>query len=271
MQFSVLMSVYYKEKPEFLESCIKSLLEQTVVPSQIVLVLDGTLTNELQQVVDDFAAKQPELFTVVPLKENGGIGRAAAIGLEHCKFDLVAKMDSDDLCRPDRFEKQLEEFKKDKDLALLGAYLAEFMGESSNIVAVRSVPLTMPQILKYARRRDPFNNSTVMYKKQAVLESGSYGDLRRCEDYDLFVRMLHKGFKAKNLKETLVYYRLSQDTYSRRGSWQNLNDFLKVHWKIYKLGFCSLIDFIIPCCGQIVLSIIPRKMKDLFYKKLLRK
>jgi len=271
MQFSVLMSVYLKEKPEQLQKCIESLLCQTKPADQIVLVLDGPLSDALWQVINTFAAAQPHLFTVVPLLENVGIGMATNIGLDYCRHDLIAKMDSDDICREDRFAKQLEEFEKDPDLALLGSYLAEFLETPDKVVAVRKVPLKGADIYKYARRRDPFNNQTVMYKKRAVQDSGGYSPLRRCEDYDLFVRMLAKGYQSRNLPEVLVYYRLSENVYRRRGSWQNLRDFVSVRWNIYRRGFSNLLDFLIPCTAQLIFCILPRFLRDIFYRRLLRK
>lgn len=271
MQFSVLMSVYYKEKPLQLHNCIESLLGQTHPADQIVLVLDGPLSAELWDVINGFANAHPHLFTVVPLLENVGIGQAANVGLEYCSHGLVAKMDSDDICHPERFALQLAEFEKDPALDLLGSYIAEFKDTTENIVSVRRVPLTQKEILKYARRRDPFNNQTVMYKKKAVQESGGYSPLRRCEDYDLFVRMLAHGCKCKNLDQVLVYYRLSEDVYKRRGSWQNLRDFVAVRWIIHRRGFSGPWDFLLPCAGQLIFSLLPRPLRDVFYRRLLRK
>ena len=268
-QYSVLMSVYYKEKPEYLKQAIESILCQTVQPDDFVLVCDGPLTAELDKVIVGY--KDNPIFHVVRLKENVGIGRAANVGIEHCKNELIAKMDSDDIAVPQRCEWQLHEFEMNPDLAVLGGQLYEFIDNIDNVVSKKVVPEQYNEIIKYAKRRDPFNNQTVMYKKSVVKDVGGYENLTRCEDYDLYARILNAWYLCQNLNRFLVYYRLERDTYRRRKSSENVKSFIKVRWKIHKSGFSSLMDFLIPTTAQIIMYCAPNGLQKFVYEKILRK
>lgn len=271
MNYSVLMSVYYKENPAHLRESIRSMLDQTAPPDDFVLVCDGPLNEWLDGVIAQFQEEYPRLFQVIRLEKNVGIGGAANEGLRYCRNELIAKMDADDIALPHRCARQLALFGQNPQLAIVGAQLAEFKGSTSNVVAVRRVPLMHKEICRYARRRMPFNNQTIMYKKSAVQATGGYLELQRCEDYSLVVRMLQTGAFSQNLDEVLVYFRLSEDAYRRRGMRENLASFIRVRWDIHRSGFSSLADFLIPCAGQVLLSAMPNGLRDRFYRSILRK
>ncbi len=271
VNYSVLMSVYYKEKPDYLIQSIESMLNQTKVTNEFVIVCDGPLTKELDNVIEDYISRHPNLFKIIRLKENVGIGKAANIGLKKCTNNLVAKMDSDDISRLDRCEKQVNCFINDNDLAIVGGHISEFIGDVSDSFSVRKVPIEYNQILKYAKRRMPFNNQTVMYKKNAVLDVGGYSNLTRCEDYELYTRMLRNNYKAINLDNVLVDYRLNDDAIKRRGTILQLKSFTKVRWILYKNNFSNFIDFLIPVSAQIVITVVPNRLRKIIYKKLIRK
>ena len=127
-KFSVLMSLYIKEKPEHFSACIESILSQTVLPDEIVIVLDGPISDELKVVLDSYVEKHPKLFNIIPLQENKGLGLALQEGMLHCKNELIARMDTDDICRKDRFELQLKEFENDLNLDVCGSHILEFEG-----------------------------------------------------------------------------------------------------------------------------------------------
>jgi len=224
----------------------------------------------LNEVIRKFRQENPDLFQIIRLEKNLGIGGAANKGLNYCKNDLVAKMDADDIARNDRCEKQLHIFNTNSSIDIVGSHIIEFREDISNENSRRIVPLKHSEILKYAKRRMPFNNQTVMYRKNKVLQAGGYSSLKRCEDYDLYSRMLMQGCHAQNIDDCLVWYRLTDDAFQRRGTWENFKGFVSVRWKMHKRGFSSLLDFVIPCCGQVVLLIITKNMKDIFYKKFLR-
>lgn len=270
MKYSVLMSVYHRENPEHFKQSLQSMLDQTLFPAQFVLVKDGKLSGGLEAVIKEVCALYPDLFCIVELERNEGIGAAAARGLDMCEHEFVAKMDSDDIAKSHRCERQMEQFLKDESLDIVGAQLTEFIGDTDNTVADRIVPLRHEDILRFARRRAPFNNQTVIYRRSAVIRAGGYMNLRRCEDYDLYIRMLHGGAKAMNLDESLVYYRLTDDVYSRRGNLKNTSAFVRTRYHAMKMGFSSFWDFFVACTAQIIIALSPKWLRKKFYIKILR-
>ncbi len=270
-KFSVLMSLYIKEKPEYLKACMDSVLCQTVLPSQIVIVKDGPLTPELEDVLAQYADRDPQLYTFVPLETNRGLGLALAEGMHHCEHELVARMDADDIAREDRFEKQLAEFEKDKDLDICGSHIGEFVGDPENIVAKRTVPLTHSEIRKYQKRRDAFNHMTVMYKKNAVLRAGNYQSCLLMEDTYLWVNMLTSGAKAMNIDDTLVYARIGKDMFERRGGLSYFKKYKTGRRKVYETGFISRWDYIYTLFIQFVVAIMPNKLRGWVFTTLLHK
>ncbi len=270
MKYSVLMSVYKGEKAEFFKLSLKSIFEQTKPPEQIVVVCDGRLTRELNSVINKYLKLYPNILTVYRLKNNMGTGYAANIGLKLCRNEIIAKMDSDDVAYTNRCEKQLNEFEKDKNLDMLGGFISEFEGNIENEIAIKKVPLTHKEILKYSKRRNPFNNQTLMYKKSKAIKCGGYTCNTRCEDYDFIVKMIMSGAKCKNLSDVLVHYRLDGGAYERRKNWKNTVGFISVRYKNYKRGFCSFLDFLIPCAVQLLIFILPISFTKKLYLKLLR-
>ena len=214
-EFTVLLSVYKKEKPEYLKQSLESVFSQTIRASQVVLVEDGPLTPALNSIIKDYRSKYHE-FEVVPLSVNRGLGLALAEGIKHCKYDIVARMDTDDIARRDRFEIQLKQFEKNPQLDICGSHVTEFEDTPDNIVTKRLVPLTDEECKKYQRRRDAFNHMTVMYKRSAVLKAGNYIDWFWNEDYYLWIRMLQNGTKGYNLQIPLLWMRAGSDLYKRR-------------------------------------------------------
>ena len=170
---SVLMSVYYKEKPEYMRQCFDSLLRQTLLANEWVIVEDGKLTDELYAVLEEYEKKNPGLIKRVPLEQNVGLGLALRAGVPECSNELIARMDTDDIARKDRFEKQYALFQEDPELDICGSCIKEFEGSIDHIVAVRSVPLEDAEIKNYQKKRDSFNHMTVMYRKSAVLKAGN--------------------------------------------------------------------------------------------------
>lgn len=268
--YSVLMSVYHREKPEYLRQSIQSMLDQTAMTNDFVLVCDGKLTDNLYKVINAYEEKYPDIFNVVHIDKNMGVGYAANIGLSHCKNELVAKMDSDDISNKKRCELQLEVFNKHPDITLVGTSINEFEGEPDNIVSVRSLPTSHEEICRFAKRRSPFNNQTIMFKKTDIITVGGYASINRCEDYDLFVRILDAGYKSININKPLVNYRLTSDTFKRRGTLENTKNFISIRWNIYKRGYSSFIDFVLPSLTQIFILILPIKLRKLIYKVFLR-
>lgn len=270
-KYSVLMSVYYKEKPEYLKKAIESMLNQTVKPDEFIIVKDGPLTEDLDNVINEYVDKEKDLFTIVSLEKNLGLGLALNEGLKVARNELIARMDGDDISLPNRCEEQLKVFEIDKELAIVGTFIDEFIDDPNNIVSKRVVPVQNDEIYKFAKRRSPFNHPTVMYKKSEVLKNNGYSDLRRNQDVDLFGRMLFNGAKAANIDKCLLLFRTNNDLLKRRRNWQNTKLYIKVIYNFWKMGFSSFEDLFIVTCGQMIMFIVPVKVQRFLYSKILRK
>lgn len=269
--YSVLMSVYKKDDPSFLIAAIESMLKQTVLCEQFIVVEDGPLPESLQYVIDGYASKQPELFSVVKLSENMGLGRALDKGLEVCRNDLVARMDADDISLPSRCEKLLDLFAKNPKLGLAGTNIDEFYDDPQNVVSSRKVPCDYESICKFMRRRSPFNHPSVMFKKSEVVRCGGYGKMKRKQDFDLFARMLNMDCLALNIDESLLLFRSNKDNYKRRRSWEYCKSYIDVALVNYKRGYCSIIDLAYIVVGQLTLHFAPMCVMKKLSDSLLRK
>lgn len=270
-KYSVLMSVYKKENPEYFRLSIESMINQTLKPDEIVIVKDGHLTNELNEVITSFASVYPKLFTIVSLEDNVGLGKALNEGLKRCRNELVARMDTDDISLKERCELQVDEFIKNKELSIVGTMIDEFYDNPTNIISSRIVPTSHDDIIRYARRRNPFNHPTIMYRKASVLDCGGYSDLRKNQDNDLWVRMLIKGCKTKNIDKSLLLFRFNEETYHKRKNWLNTKLLISVRYKFFKIGFTSLSDFIIVCGIQLLIYTMPIRFERWIYQRFLRK
>ena len=252
--YSVLMSVYHKEKPEYLRQAIESIQVQTVPTNDFVLVCDGPLNPELDAVI---AAKQQEMgesLNVVRLAKNGGLGNALNEGIKHCKNELVARMDSDDIAYPDRCEKQIAVFTTDP-----------------NTVDTRRVPPeTNAEIIEFAKKRNPFNHPCVMYKKSAVKAVGSYQDFYLLEDYYLWLRMLMAGYQGYNIQEPLLHMRAGSDMYLRRAGWK----YAKTQAKLFKFmkqqGFIGEGQYIKSCVIRSGSALAPNWLRKFMFERVLR-
>ena len=268
--YSVLMSVYEKENPKYLRQCIDSVLNQTLPPNQIVIVKDGTLTSDLDELIDHYDKSNPKLFNIVSLDENVGLGLALNEGLKYCENELVARMDTDDIAVHNRFELQVKEFLNNKNLCILGTNIAEFDDNPNKIISYRIVPSNHNDILKFSKRRNPFNHPTVMYKKSEVLKVGGYSDYRRNQDLDLFVRMLISGSKSANLDKTLVLFRANKNNLKRRKSWEKCRLNIQIVYKFWRKKHSSITDLIIVIISQISIFLLPMNFFEWLSHKFLR-
>lgn len=271
MKYSVLMSLYIEEKPEYLRQSLDSMLNQTAPPDEIVLVEDGPLTGELYAVLDEYTKAYPRVIHRCRNKENKGLGVSLNRGLKVCRNELVARMDTDDISKPDRCRKQLERFAKKPELAVVGCYMDEFSGDVSNVLSCRRVPLTTKEIRQFAKRRSAFNHAGVMYRRSQVLEQGGYAPLRRNQDVDLFGRMLYAGNEAENIDEPLLWCRCGDAFARRRKSWENTWSYIATIGKFWRMGYAGFSDFAAVAVSQAGLYLMPVRMQNYIYKKLLRK
>ena len=267
--FSVLMSLYIKEKPEYFRECMDSILASTTLPGEIVIVKDGPLTDELERVLSDYVIRAPEMYNVVKLEENRGLGVALANGILHAKNELIARMDTDDIVRADRFDKQMREFLQDSTLDVCGSWVAEFEKSPSNIVAIRKTPLTDCEIKRYQKRRDAFNHMSVMYKKSAVLRAGNYKDAPLMEDTLLWVYMIRSGAKCKNLDECLVYARVGEEMFARRGGISYFKKYKEGRKMVRETGYIGFFDYYLSLFVQLVVALMPGRLRAWFFKNIL--
>ncbi len=219
MQFSVLMSVYKNTKPDELRDCIDSLLNQTVKADEYIIVKDGPLSDDLNVFLTQLQLTYDN-FVFVNLEQNVGLGNALREGMERCAYEVVARMDTDDICVKDRFEKQIKFFEEDEQLSVLGSNVAEFTESIDNVIAYREVPGSHKEICEFLKKRDPFNHMTVMFRKSHVMAAGGYLPWHYNEDSYLWARMFLNGAKFANINENLVFARVGKEMYARRGGYK---------------------------------------------------
>ena len=265
------MSVYYKEKPEWLDYSIDSMFKQTILPDEFILVEDGPLTEELDKVVEKWTQKEKGIFKVLKIEKNGGLGPALEKGILECKNEFIARMDSDDYSMPDRIEKQFKMFESDPELGLVGSNVEEFEGTIENINCSVILPENHDSIYKFSKKRCPFRHPSLLYKKSEILKAGNYREFYLCEDYDLYVRLLRSGCKCYNIQEPLVYMRIGEDFYKRRGGWKYMKTILKFKNEQLKTGYFSLKDYLVSTVPHIIICLAPNFIRDWFYRNLLRK
>ncbi len=268
--YSVLMSIYHQENPAHVSVALESMMEQSVPTNDFVIVCDGPLTAELDNLLDSYAERYPDVIHLVRLKDNVGIGKAANIGLSYCKNDLVAKMDGDDISVKNRCEMQLARFEEKKELAVLGGDIDEFESDAEKPFSRRVVPKTNEAIRKFARRRQPFNNMTVMYRRSAVEKVGGYRDFRRSEDYDLYLRLLQANYYTENLDAVLVKARVDLSAFKRRASFETLKGCVRSRWYAFRTGYATLWDFLFCVCGETVILLSPDPLRHWIYNRFLR-
>ena len=268
--YSVLLTVYQSDVPDYFNLSLRSMLQQTVLSDDIVVVKDGPLPDSLEQILNSFLKEFPERIHPFQLPQNVGLGLALNEGLKICKNDLVARMDADDISLPNRCEEQLKMFEKDPGLDIVGCPVKEFVGMPSSIVGIRTVPLDNESIYRYAKKRDPFNHPAVMYRKSKVLEYGPYKPYRKNQDTALWIDMLSHGCKCANCKESLLLFRFDENTYRKRKSWENTKLLISIRWNAYRRGFCSLFDFLSVAIMQFGVFLLPIAFQKKIYRKVLR-
>lgn len=231
---------------------------------------DGPLTSELKNIINDFVRDNPGLFHIVSIPENVGLGLALACGIKECRNELVSRMDTDDYSDPKRCEEELRLFQTYSDLDIVGCFEAEFCDSISNVTSIHKVPETSEEIDAFMHRRCAILHPTVIYKKSAVLNCGSYKNIPLYEDYDLFIRMLKNHAKAYNLQKSLYYIRINQEFYKRRGGIRYLKTVISFKRQQYKNGYFSLWDYLISAYGQAFVCLLPNRLRIRFYTKFLR-
>lgn len=266
---SVLMSIYVKEKPEYLKAAMDSVLAQTYPIDEIMLIQDGPLTEELYEMIADYQSKNPNVNTFA-FEQNQQLGRALAKGVELCRNELVARMDTDDIAMPDRIEKQVAYMNAHPEVHVLGGSIREFNDEGT-VDRVKYMPKTQKEIVEYVKVRNPLNHMTVMFRRSAILEIGNYQHFPYLEDYSLWSRMLSKGYQIRNMEDILVRARTSMALVKRRSGWAYYKDFSRLRKFQYELGLLNTFEYVKTSVGTFVVLMLPGNLKALLYKIFLRK
>ena len=240
MQFSVLLSVYHKENASYFNAALLSIENQTFTPDQIVIVKDGPLSFELEQVIVMHTKSSSISYTVVALEKNVGLGTALNEGIKYCRYEWIARMDSDDIMLPDRFEKQFSFLKKHSNVDVLGGWICEFDDNPQQCARKRKVPSSYGEIVKFAKYRNPMNHVTVIFRSSVVKSVGGYLPMNGFEDYYLWMRMLKSGKYFANIPDVLVKVRTGKDMIRRRQGWRYAMDELALEKAAYKVGFWSV-------------------------------
>ena len=271
IEFSVLMPIYYKENPEYFDIALESVVNQTLMPNEIVIVKDGALTKELDAVIEKYISKYPQLFNIVALDENVGQGKARNAGLMACKHNIVALMDSDDIARNDRFEIQIKYMEQNPDVDVVGSYITEFENDPNITESIKAVPLTHEAIYNFGKWRSPMNNMTVVYKKGKVFEVGAYNSFNFGEDYLLFAKMLMNGSKFYNFEECLVNARAGSRMLAKRVGWNKIKQEFLLFYEFRKMGYINNYQFVRNVSLKFLLRVIPNWLRSWIYRRFLRK
>ncbi|QDK99217.1 glycosyltransferase [Acinetobacter tandoii] len=272
MNFSVLMSLYFKENPEFLDQCFVSIWDsQTIKPTEIVLVLDGPIGEQLDVCVNKWQTLIGSALKVVPLSKNVGLGKALNEGLKECSYNWVFRMDTDDICTSDRFAKQLEFIQQNPEIVLFGGQILEFDQNISDANVLKEVPTTYEKILKFSQNRCPFNHMTVAYKRDVILDLGGYQHHLFMEDYNLWLRVIGKHYKVANLPDMILYARVGNGMHARRKGFQYIKSEkqlldLKKQLKIQSPFYANMY-FIV----RSTFRLMPANLLGKIYNTLLRK
>ena len=268
--YSVIMSVYDKVNPKFLKQSIMSILNQTYKTNEFIIIKDGKLTSEQENVISKIVRKNKKIFKIHEFDENKGAGVAYNMGIDMCTNKWAAIMDSDDIALETKFEKQMDYLSKHDDIDAIGTNAVEFLGDVDNIVSTRIMPENNEDIIKFGHGRCPMIQPTVIFNVESVKKAGSYQHSPLTEDFDLYIRMIMNNCKFYTYQEILYYIRTSDDFFKRRGGIKYLKPILGFKYKYYKKGYFSFKQFLKTAVSSTIVALMPNKIRTKIYKKFLR-
>jgi glycosyltransferase involved in cell wall biosynthesis len=268
MNFTVLQSVYKNDDPCYLDDCLGSISSSTVLPVRIVLVKDGLLTKPLEDVIAKWESRLP--LYVCGYDANRGLAYALSYGLQYCDTELVCRMDSDDIVRNDRFEKQITFMAENPNIALCSGYIQEFVNDPSIKSSLRQVPQQHEEIVEYLKKRNSFNHMAVCFRKSIILSVGNYQQVPFFEDYDLWIRIVQGNYMTANIPLVLVDARIGNDMVGRRHGMSYAMNELSFLKRQLRSGFLSHKEFVLLCLSRVPLRVLPKRVLTIIYR-LLRK
>lgn len=269
IQFSVLISVYFGESGGNLSKALASIVEQTLQPTEIVLVKDGPLKPEVELIISEYISRY-SFFKVVTLQKNLGLGEALRAGLDACSFEIVARMDSDDISCKNRFELQVPYLNSHTEISVLGANIEEFEVVPGDIGRVKRVPYSFKRIKSYSKCRCPVNHPTAVFRKTAIISAGSYRDMSFFEDYYLWVRVINKGFIIENIPVNVLYFRVSKKMMERRHGMKYFRKELRFFNALKNESLISFSRYILLIISRLPFRLLPKKISFGFYHHFLR-
>lgn len=272
MKFSVLIPIYAGEKAENFEECIESIINQTKKPNEILIIKDGPLTESLERTIENKIEENKEIeIRTHQIEKNVGVGIASNIGTKLCKYNYIARIDSDDISVKDRFEKQINYLKENPDVDILGGYIEEYDENMEKLISIRKVPLEDTEIKTDMKSRCAFNHSTVIYKKDRIIEAGNYSNRRIMEDYDLWIRCTKKGYKMHNLPIVLTKNRTGNAMYYKRGGINYAQIIIEIQEQLYSLKMINIFRKWYNIFIRTLVALMPLNMRRFVYINLLRK
>lgn len=272
-KFSICTSIYKNDKPEFVRVALDSMLvNQSVKPAEIVLVQDGPVPDDLSSLLSEYESTYPNIMHVIRLEKNGGLGNALRLGVENAKYNIIARMDSDDICLPGRFEKQLAYLEAHPECDIVGGQMTEFIDVPDNIVGRREVPLTNEEIYEYMKSRCALNHVTVMFRKEAVLKAGNYQDWFWNEDYYLWVRMMMAKCQFANIPDVAVNVRSGADQYARRGGKKYFDSEIGIKKLMLEKGMITRKEYIVNYIQRFIIQLmLPNSVRGWVFRNFARK
>lgn len=267
--YSLIMTLYEGSKTNEFREALQSMLEQTVPPAEVVVVEDGSVPTEIEELLKSLEKMTEPPFFVVSLDKNVGPAIAANYGIDACEFDLIARLDSDDVAHSDRMEKQLKFLKDNPEYKAVGSLVKEFDPLTGQTFRV-DLPETHDEISGFARRRCPCRQSTLLYRKAALQEIGFYRDLRFAEEWDLFNRFIEAGFLCHNLQEVLVDMRIGSDYFSRRGGRAVFKRVMAFKRSMLREGKMGIFDFLVSGGSSVLVCLMPNRLRTWVYQNFLR-
>ena len=268
--YSVLMSVYKDEKPGILKQSMESIYNQTIPTDDFVLICDGPLTKKLDETIAEMQEKFGKRLRVIRHEENHGLGHCLRTGIPECKNDLIARMDSDDISREDRCEKELKVFEKTPKLSAVGGLVGEFAVTIEDVKTIRKVPETNEEIIKFVKWRSPMNHPSVMFRKKDILAVGNYPEVRKCQDWYLWTNLLMNGYELYNIQEILVYMREDRKTFKRRSGLKYFKIQKQLYKKMRKNKFISVPQYMAAVSVRFCSAIAPNGIRQALFKKFMR-
>lgn len=272
LKFSVLMTVYKTENPAFLDRAIKSIWDdQELKPNQIVIIKDGPVKESLNKVLENWKNKLIDIIEIHSLKENVGLGNALKFGINYCKYEFIARMDTDDISLPKRFKDQIDFLSTNEDVDIIGSFAFECEGNEHNITGIRKVPISNLEIYRVSKFRNPFNHPSIIYRKKKVVEAGGPKKFTDFDDYYLWIRMFNKKAFCANLNYPLIIMRAGSSQALRRGGVSYVANETKFFYFLYKISHISMVLFIVNIIIRVPIRLLPHKLRHRLYQLLRKK